>query len=149
MLSRICAPTTCALCLWLSLQLAGCGQSCSLIGCFESFSVQLEPAVSSSYDVEVEVDGVRGALTCELGSQSRWGITNQTGAAWFASCDGAGLYFGNSIPQVVAFSIVAQDGTWTGSASGEPTIENYYPNGPDCDPFPCQRANLTVPQGRD
>jgi hypothetical protein len=133
----------------LSLQLAGCGQSCTLIGCVESLSVQLEPAASSSYDVEVEVDGVRGTFTCELGSQSRWNITNQIGADWFRSCDGAGLYFGWGIPQVVAISIVAQDGTWIGSASGAPTIENYYPNGPDCDPFPCQRAKFAVPQGRD
>jgi hypothetical protein len=149
MLTRTCAPTTSLLCLGLSLLLAGCGQDCSLIGCFESFSVQLEPAVSSTYDVEVEVDGARGAFTCELSSQSRWRITDVVGEASFDSCDGSGLYFGSGVPQYLAVSVVARDGTWTGSASGEPTIENYYPNGPDCDPFPCQRAKFTVPQQRD
>ena len=69
--------TICALGLYAS----GCTVSCSAIGCDDTFQVDLEPEISTTYDVTLVFDGEAGAFTCELGEAGSWVVRDVVGAA--------------------------------------------------------------------
>lgn len=125
---------------------SGCEELiCSVAGCIAGVEVALVPEVSSTYDVELVLDGVAGALTCTK-TQDRWEPTDLTGSAPVAACDGRGFGL-EATPESVEIEITAQDGSWTGSINESPNYEFFQPNGPECDgAYGCKQAELTVPK---
>ena len=70
---------------------SGCEELiCSTAGCIAGVEVALVPGVSSTYDVELVLDGVAGALTCTK-TQDRWEPTDLTRSASVAAWDGRGF----------------------------------------------------------
>jgi len=121
---------------------SGCGQACTVAGCYERVSVALEPAVGSTYDVELVLDGVAGGFTCTEFQAGEWQSTSESGSAVVISCQAEGFDL-EGAPASVEISVTAQDGSWTGSVDESPTYTTYEPNGPGCGPG-CDRGELTV-----
>ncbi|MBW1762246.1 MAG: hypothetical protein JRJ64_12215 [Deltaproteobacteria bacterium] len=84
------------------------------------------PSVSSTYDVELVLDGVVDAFTC-INTEDGWSVGDSTeGVLWFG-CDGFGFRL---------------------AISESPDYRFYQPNGPKCDgAYGCDQAELTVPKG--
>ena len=121
---------------------SGCGYSCTAVGCSPGIGVALVPNVASTYDVELVLDGVVDGFTC-IKTEDGWSGGDPT---WFG-CDGFGFYL-EATPETLEISVVAQDGSWTGSISESPEYRFYQPNGARCDgAYGCNQAELTVPKG--
>jgi hypothetical protein len=105
----------------LSLGVMGCGESTCARGCnVANVMVNLNPSVTSTYDVDLVLDSDRGSFTCE-GSGSGWtGLTNQIGIGQVVvECAGWGFSI-QATPESVEISVTAQDGSWTGSVEESP-----------------------------
>jgi len=125
---------------------SGCGYDCTLKGCFASIEVALVPSVSSTYDVELLLDGVVDAFTC-IKTEDGWSVGDSTDDVLWFGCDGFGFYL-NATPETLEISVAAQDGSWTGSVSESPDYRFYQPNGARCDgAYGCNQAEVTVPKG--
>ncbi len=125
----------------------GCTRACTLVGCWAGLIVELEPEISSTYDVELSIDGATSSFTCAM-DQEVWQVADVTGAVPFFEpwCTGAGFSLLDgyqSPPRAVRVTVVAQDGNWTGSNSEEPEFKKDQPNGPGCPPV-CRAATLTI-----
>ena len=122
---------------------SGCGYDCTHMGCFAGVEVSLVPSVSSTYDVELVLDGVVDTFTC-IKTEDGWSVGDSTEGV---ECDGSGfrLY---ATPETLGISVAAQDGSWTGSISESPDYRFYQPNGAKCDgAYGCDQAELTVTKG--
>ena len=126
---------------------SGCGYDCTVMGCFAGIEVALVPSVSSTYDVELVLDGVVDAFTC-IKTEDGWSVGDSTeGVLSFFGCDGFGFRL-HATPETLGISVAAQDGSWTGSISESPDYRFYQPNGAKCDgAYGCDQAELTVPKG--
>jgi hypothetical protein len=122
---------------------SGCALECNAIGCIAGIEVSLEPSVSSTYDVELVLDGVVDAFTC-IKTEDGWSVGDLTGGALRFGCDGFGFEL-EATPETVGISVAAQDGSWTGSINESPDYRLYQPNGPKCGGG-CDQAELTVPK---
>jgi hypothetical protein len=127
---------------------SGCGdgdgdRSCTLIGCSDGLTVELQPNIPSTYDVQLVLDGAEGAFTCTQREEGGWQVTNQSGETPVQGCTGRGIEIVDATPASVQIAVAAQDLDWTGSINAEPEYEALQPNGPECDPT-CQRASLTI-----
>lgn len=128
------------------------GQSCTLIGCADGFSVTVASTgtwKAGTYVVTVVADGV--TTTCSAAFPL-------TGAA--AQCTGSGVVVGlsgsalpaeqqsianvalSSTPKSVKVEI-ARDGAPLGSQTFTPTYKTTQPNGPKCEPT-CTQASDTL-----
>jgi hypothetical protein len=122
---------------------SGCGgRACTAIGCSDEVRVALEPAVGSSYDVELLVDGVEGSFTCSGSEAEGWSRSEVSGGLSIWGCTGRGFEI-QGRPERVEAQVRAQDGSWTGSASEAPSYETFQPNGPKCSPT-CHVAELSI-----
>jgi len=123
----------------------GCSElGCTDVGCVAGIEVALVPSVSSTYDVELVLDGVVDAFTCIKTEDGSWVGDSMEGLLWFG-CSGSGFHL-NTTPETVGISIAAQDGSSTGSVSESPDYVFYQPNGARCDgAYGCDQAELTVP----
>lgn len=126
-----------ALVLALTLSQVGCGEDTCTAACagyLGSLQVSLNPNVSSTYDVDLVLDGARGAFTCEGSgldySDSGWaGPTKQIGIAQtVVECRGREFWI-NATPESVEISVTARDGSWTGSVKES---LDYTEGGPRC-----------------
>ena len=130
----------------LAFGVMGCGEDTCARGCLDGLRVNFDPWVTSTYDVDLVLDGASGAFTCEGSDYSRTGLpTNQTGIAQtVAGCLGWEFWI-KAAPESVEISVTAQDGSWTGSAKESPNYERM-PRCPGeselCPPF----AVVTVEQ---
>jgi len=117
----------------------GCGEgdTCAR-GCLDGLMVRLDPWVSSTYDVDLVLDGARGEFTCE-GPGSGWtGLTNQTGIGQTVVECGAPGFEIQATPESVEISVTAQDGSWNGSVKESPDYVRVTrcPGGSElCPPF--------------
>ncbi len=71
------------------------------------------PSVSSTYDVELVLDGVVDAFTC-IKTEDGWSVGDSTEGVLSFGCDGFGFRL-DATPETVGISVAAQDGSWTGS----------------------------------
>jgi hypothetical protein len=125
---------------------SGCGYDCTVMGCFAGIEVALVPSVSSTYDVELVLDGVVDAFTC-IKTEDGWSVGDSTEGVLSFGCDGFGFRL-DATPETLGISVAAQDGSWTGSISESPDYRFYQPNGAKCDgAYGCDQAELTVPKG--
>lgn len=115
--------------------------TCTLIGCYDGVDVVLAPAVTTTYDAELVLHGITGGFTCAL-SDGGWQFMDRRGSVPVQWCTGGGFLI-EGTPSLVEVSVRAQDDSWTGAISAEPTYEAFQPNGPGCAPV-CQVAELTV-----
>lgn len=115
--------------------------TCTQIACFNGVDVVLAPAVATTYDADLVVDGVTGGFTCAL-LDGGWEFMNLRGNVPVLWCTGGGFLI-EGTPSLVVVSIRAQDESWVAAISAEPSYENFQPNGPGCPPV-CQVAELTV-----
>lgn len=81
----------------LAVGVMGCGEdqcaaACAYYGDDEGhIFVQMGPSVTSTYDVDLELDGAAGAFTCER-VEGGWVATSQTGSGKaLADCAGYGF----------------------------------------------------------
>lgn len=103
------------------------------------------PSVSSTYDVELVLDGVVGGFTC-IETEDGWSVGDSTEASLSFGCDGSGFRL-QATPETVEISVAAQDESWTGSTSESPDYRFYQPNGARCDgAYGCDQADVTVTQ---
>ena len=105
----------------------GCGEDQCAAGClWAHVNVRLDPPVPSSYDVDLVLDGVSGAFSCERPDLSGWTAMNKTGSgqtvAW---CDGESFWI-QATPESVEISVTAQDGSWIGSVKESPEYETGF-----------------------
>ena len=126
----------------LVLLAAGCRVECSAIGCTDVFLVNLEPEITTLYDVTLVFDGASGAFTCEFDEAGGWVVSDAVGAAVGTSCTGA-AFWPPGTPESVEITVAAQDGSWRGSLNVNPTYQTNQPNGPDCPPT-CRETRLTI-----
>ena len=56
---------------------SGCGYDCNHRGCSPGIEVALVPSVSSTYDVELVLDGVVDAFTC-IKTEDGWSVGDST-----------------------------------------------------------------------
>jgi len=115
---------------------------CTEAGCVDGLTVELQPEISSTYDVELVLDGVRGAFTCTMHEGGGWQVTNETGEVPIGHCYDDDFTIVDN-PESVAITVVAQDADWTGSIDADPDYEVIQPNGPNCSPT-CRIATLTI-----
>jgi len=115
---------------------------CTLIGCSDHVRVVLQPAVGTTYDVDLVVDGVEGSFTCTALGTGGWRPTDVSRAALSGGCTGDGFEILGT-PESVEAVVSAQDGSWLGSLTDTPNYETIQPNGPDCPPT-CRVAELMV-----
>jgi len=66
---------------------SGCGYDCTVMGCFAGIEVALVPSVSSTYDVELVLDGVVDAFTCSK-TENGWSVGDSTEGVLSFGCDG-------------------------------------------------------------
>ena len=113
----------------LALGVMGCGEDTCARGCLDGLRVNFDPWVTSTYDVDLVLDGASGAFTCEWSDGSGWtGLTNQTGIGQtVVECGSPGFWI-QATPESVEISVTAQDGSWTGSAKESPD----YARAPRC-----------------
>jgi hypothetical protein len=123
---------------------SGCVYDCNHIGCMPGIEVALVPSVSSTYDVELVLDGVVDAFTC-IKTEDGWSVGDSTEGVLSFGCDGFGFRL-DATPETLGISVAAQDGSWTGSVDESPTYTTFQPNGPGCGPG-CPVAEVTVPKG--
>ena len=124
---------------------SGCGYDCNHVGCIAGIKVALEPSVSSTYDVELVLDGAAAAFTCIKTVNGWQQVGDSVGGALLFGCDGFGFHL-DETPETVGISVTAQDGSWTGSVDESPTYTTFQPNGPGCGPG-CPVAEVTVLKG--
>lgn len=121
------------------MPVVGCGESTCARGCLDGLRVNLDPSVTSTYDVDLVLDGASGAFTCEWSDVSGWmGPTNQKGSAQTAVNCGSGGFWIQATPEAVEISLTAQDGSWTGSVKANPDYVRVTrcPGGSElCPPF--------------
>lgn len=129
----------------LVLGVVGCGESqcaaaCAYYGDEEGhIFVQMVPSVTSTYDVDFDLDGAAGAFTCER-VEGGWAATSQTGSGK-ALDDCAGHTFTIfATPDTLEISVNAQDGSWTGSLQTSPVYERPNVCGTACAPV----ATVTI-----
>jgi hypothetical protein len=117
----------------------GCGEEQCAAACLgEGIAVSMDPSVTSTYDVDLLLDGVVGAFTCTE-SAGAWTLTNPTGSVPVDGC--AGFEFAiDATPTSVEISVNAKDGSWTGSVTESPRYERNTVCGTLCPP----RATVTV-----
>jgi hypothetical protein len=124
----------------LALTVFGCGEDTCAAGCLDGLWVELEPGLSSSYDVDLLLDGADGAFSCE-GSP-----TNQTGVGQLVVECGVSAFRIQAAPESLEVSVVAQDGSWTGSLNENPEYERR-PRCPGESEFCPPYAVVTVRDG--
>ena len=119
----------------------GCGEDVCAAACGDGgLVVEMEPMLESAYDVELDLDGVAGAFTCDRSNLGAWTPAHQTGSAEAVSeCSDFRFRVGET-PAAVEISIRAQDGSWTGSVKESPSYERITVCGTLCPP----RATVTV-----
>jgi hypothetical protein len=105
----------------LALGVIGCGESTCARACnVANVRVNLDPWVTSTYDVDLVLERDSGSFTCE-GSGSGWtGLTNQIGIGQVVvECGGWGFSI-QATPESMEISVTAQDGSWSGSVRESP-----------------------------
>lgn len=120
----------------------GCGEDQCLAACgsFEGIHVRFILGVDSTYDAELVLDGVPGAFTCELDSETpRWSLVDSTGNVPVATCRELGFDIEAS-PVSVAISVSAEDG-WVASTEEDPN----YVRGSICGNLCPPAADVTLP----
>jgi len=124
-----------------ALGVMGCSESTCARGCLDGLRVNLNPWLTSTYDVDLVLDGASGAFTCG-GAGSGWtGLTNQTGIGQtVVECGSPGFWI-QAAPEAVEISVTAQDGSWTGSVKESPDYTRYTVCGVLCPPS----AGITIP----
>lgn len=131
----------------LALTVFGCVEDTCAAGCLDGLWVELEPDLSSSYDVDLLLDGADGAFSCGGSDLSGWrGPTNQTGVGQLVVECGVSAFWIQAAPESLEVSVVAQDGSWTGSLNENPEYERRprCPGGSElCPPY----AVVTVRDG--
>jgi hypothetical protein len=123
----------------LALGVMGCGEdqcaaACAYYGDDEGhIFVQMGPSVTSTYDVDLELDGGAGAFTCER-VEGGWVATSQTGSGKaLDDCAGYGFTIFET-PDTLEISVNAQDGSWIGSVQASPVYERPTVCGTLCAP---------------
>jgi len=89
--------------------------------------------VTSTYDVDLDAGGVRGAFTCKR-TEGGWSMTSQTGSGEAVEYCGPGEFTIIATPDSVEISVNAQDGSWIGSVQASPVYERPTVCGVLCAP---------------
>ena len=98
-----------------------CAAACWYYGDAEGHIVvkSERPWSVSTYDVDLDLDGVAGAFTCAE-SDGGWSLTSPTGSGEAVSeCVGSQFTIMGT-PDSVEISVNAQDGSWIGSLEEDP-----------------------------
>jgi hypothetical protein len=120
-----------------------CAAACRYYGDEEGhIVVKMErPWSVSTYDADLDLDGVAGAFTCTE-SDGAWSLTSPTGSGEAVSeCVGSQFTIMGT-PDSVEISVNAQDGSWIGSVKASPDYERATVCGTVCAPG----AIVTVPK---
>ena len=126
----------------------GCGQDCGAAGCSDGLvTVEMKPGLGSTYDAAVALDDGTATFTCEMRSDGGWRVTEPSGDITVHSCSASGFRVhvegGDNRYESVDVRVSAQDGSWEGSTTADPSYYTNYPNGPECGPG-CAAARITV-----
>ena len=138
------------------------GAACTEMGCMNSYTLFLEAPgtafTAGNYSVTVTFDGVVaddctvlisdndaecGTTPCILQNTCDTvdGVDNQLKELQITTANWEG-----ELPTTVVLSL-ARDGEGLAERTFEPSYEDFYPNGEECDDVPCQTAvdRLTLP----
>ncbi len=116
---------------------------CTEAGCVDGLTVELQPEIPSTYDVELVLDGASGTFTCTKHEDGGWQVTDESGEVPIWGCVGSQFEIADETPKSVQITVSAQDIDWTGSVDADPDYEVIQPNGPNCTPT-CSIATLTI-----
>jgi len=116
--------------------ITGCAeeQCAAACGDFEGVAVELTLGISTSYDVDMELDGAPGSFTCQRRPDSAGhSMDNVTGSVPITACQKHGFEILSS-PTWLTISVAAQDGSWIGSFDEALTYERRNVCGNLCPP---------------
>ncbi|MFW2389333.1 MAG: hypothetical protein ACN4G0_13420 [Polyangiales bacterium] len=112
-------------------------------------TVEMRPALTSTYDAAVVLDDKAATFTCEMRRDGGWSVTAEVNHLSIGWCSASELTVlardGDSRYDSVDVRISAQDGSWEGSATAVSSYYTNYPNGPKCGPG-CSAARIVVLQ---
>lgn len=127
---------------FLAAAAAGCsGRACTTIGCESNLTFDFDEYLPAG-EYEITVESSNGDATCTL--------TVEADRSSESQCSGD-LDVGPSVIDVVIYDTpemasleVTRSGEAVVSAEATPEYEDIFPNGPECDVYPCQVAYVDV-----
>lgn len=125
-------------------------RACTLMGCTDNLRIEF-PAALEDGDWLFEITEGDSGWLCE--------VTVPVAESHQPTCSGFDVSFdlrhrGGAFYEVRGLVLqwaperidltIGHDGDLLGSQVIEPSYEDLYPNGPECDPVPCHQASVTV-----
>lgn len=133
-----------------------CGGFCTEVGCSDHLGLAFEaPLAAGAWEIDVLADGLHWVCQVEVPivDSSTLGCsgTDVYVVAWSDGPDAPALARSIQLawnPKEVEV-VFRRDGDEVGRHLVRPDYEDHFPNGPECDEFPCRVALETVdPEGR-